>query len=179
MATPQEQRNARLKHDYGEMQNIAGGIVQWTPIQGDPPYVEHYRLSVNVRTVIGSGPRYRSSHVIDVELPASYPIAPPRITMQSDPQPYHPNWYLDRHWCFGTWNISEGLGHHVIRMIRTLQFDLEITNPNSPANPEANRWFLANKNRGLFPCDHQVLPDPTKRRFSIKPQARPRFNVRG
>lgn len=177
MATPQEQRNARLCHDYSEMQNIYGAIIQWTPTKGDPPHVEEYRLTVNVPTIIGPGPAYRSSHVIDLQLPANYPIAPPRVTMQSNPQPYHPNWYTDRHWCYGTWNISEGLGHHVIRMIRTLQFDLDITNPNSSANPEAKQWFLNNLNSGIFPCDRQVLPDPTKRRFEIKEKGKPRFKI--
>ncbi len=179
MPTPQEQRRIRLEHDYGEMQNIRGDVVQWEPVKGDPPYVEAYRLAVNVRTIINSRPKYRDAHVIDVELTENYPITPPRVTMQSDPQPFHPNWYLDRHWCHGSWNISEGLGHHVIRMIRTLQFDLEITNPEDAANFAASKWFLANRSKGLFPCDQKVLPDPSKGRFSVKNRGRPKFNVRG
>lgn len=162
MTTPQEQRRIRIKHDYQEMLNIKGEIVDWKPIVGTPPYVESYELIVNVRTIIGSGPNYRDNHIIRVTLPPTYPIAAPLIVMQSSPQPFHPNWYRDKRWCYGTWDIAEGLGHHVIRMIRTLQFDREITNPNSPANLDARDWYLANQNRNYFPCDRKVLPDPTK-----------------
>ena len=84
--------------------------------------------------------------------------------MQSSPQPFHPNWYRDKRWCYGKWDISEGLGHHVIRMIRTLQFDPEITDSNSPANGDARDWYLANQHQNLFPCDRKILPDPTKKK---------------
>lgn len=163
MATPQEQRRIRIKHDYEEMQNIQGSIIQWRPLVGEPPYIEKYELTINVRTIIGPGPEYRDRHVIHVTLPAGYPhSSAPEIVMQTSPQPFHPNWFKTRKWCYGSWNKAEGLGHHVIRMIRTLQFDQEITNENSAANGEANRWYLANRNRGWFPCDSQRLPDPTQ-----------------
>ncbi|MCP5008001.1 MAG: hypothetical protein GY941_29315 [Planctomycetes bacterium] len=178
MPTPQELRKIRLKNDYKEMQNIKTDIILWEVIEGEIPYVESYRLTVNVRTIINSMPEYRNTHIIDVDLSENYPISPPRITMQSTPQPFHPNWFSDKRWCYGTWNISEGLGHHVVRMIRTLQFDLEITNPDSPANYKANRWFLKNKNKGLFPSDNTTLPDPSKSRFSVKDTQIPKFRIK-
>jgi ubiquitin-protein ligase len=164
MSTPQEQHRIRIKNDYQEMLNIKGRIVDWKPVVGTPPYVEAYELTVNVRTIIGSRPEYRDTHIIRVTLPANYPTVPPLVVMQSSPQPFHPNWYRDQHWCFGTWDISEGLGHHVIRMIRTLQFDPEITNAGSAANGEARDWYLANQHRNLFPCDRKTLPDPTSKK---------------
>ena len=167
MATPQEQRKIRMKNDYQEMENVKGEIIKWRAIRGDPPHIEVYELTVHVRTIIGPRPDYRDTHVIVVTLPPSYPTVAPLVVMQTTPQPYHPNWYRDKRWCYGTWNISEGLGHHVIRMIRTLQFDTEITNPESPANQEAKDWYLRNLARGWFPCDRQTLPDPTKSRFEI------------
>lgn len=179
MSTPQEQRKIRLKNDYTEMKNIRGDIIQWEILKGEAPYVESYRLTVHVRTIISSVPEYRDTHIIDVELSENYPFSPPRVTMQSSPQPFHPNWYLDRHWCYGTWNLFESLGEHVTRMIRTLQFDLEITNPNSAANSQANTWFLSHKNAGLFPCDKTTLPDPKKRRFAVKDPGKPKFAVKG
>src|SRR5690349_13099934 len=105
--------------------------------------------------------------------------------MISAPFPFHPNWNKEGLWCHGTWIISEGLGHNVVRMIRTLQFDLEITNEGSPANWDAKNWYSQHKNSGLFPCDRQVLPDPTAtaaataKRFVITGQtpAPPRFRI--
>jgi ubiquitin-protein ligase len=179
MATPQEQRNIRLQNDYKEMQNIKGDIIQWKPVKGNPPYVEAYELTVNIRTIIGSEPKYRKKHVIRLELDADYPISAPKTKMLSEPQPFHPNWYKNRKWCHGTWNLPEGVGHYVIRMIRTLQFDLEITNPNSPANDDANDWFKKNLNKGIFPCDNTILPDPTKSRFNVKSQSKKRFSIKG
>ncbi len=169
MSTPQEQRKIRLKNDYAEMQNIQGTIVQWIPTNGVPPYVEEYKLTVKVRTIIGPGPTYRDLHIIKVSLPPSYPLgSPPQIVMETSPQPFHPNWFTDRRWCYGSWVISEGLGHHIIRMIRTLQFDSEITNPDSSANYVAKNWYLENQHRNWFPCDRQILPDPTMERFGFE-----------
>lgn len=176
MATPQERRRIRLQNDYKEMQNIQGRIVQWRPLQGTPPYVEAYELTVHVRTIVSSRPDYRDRHVLQLVLPPNYPEAAPLIVMQTSPQPYHPNWFANRKWCYGSWDISEGLGHHVVRMIRTLQFDPEITNPGSPANSAANSWYISNLRRGLFPCDRQTLPDPTKPHFEIQ-QERKTFRI--
>jgi ubiquitin-protein ligase len=177
MATPQEQRRIRLKNDYAEMTNIRGRIVQWREVRGAPPYVEQYELTVKVRTIVSPRPDYRDTHTITLTLPLAYPLSPPEAVMSTTPQPYHPNWYVNGKWCLGTWDISEGLGHFVVRMLRTLQFDDEITNPNSAANGEANRWYLASRTRGLFPPDRQVLPDPTKTRFEIVDQPVKTFRI--
>lgn len=179
MTTPQKQRQIRLQNDYKEMQNIKGDIIQWKPIKGEPPYVEAYEVMVNIRTIIGPEPKYRDQHVIRLELYADYPKTGPKTIMLSKPQPFHPNWYTSGEWCHGHWNLSEGLGHYVIRMIRTLQFDLEITNPNSPANGEANNWFKKNLKKGIFPCDNTILPDPTKSRFNVKSPPKKRFTIKG
>lgn len=179
MVTPQEARKIRLKNDHQEMSNIRGNVVQWKPVKGEPPYVEAYELTVKIRTIISSEPRYRDEHVIYLELPENYPTVAPQINMRTSPPPFHPNWYSNGNWCYGSWDVSEGLGHHVVRMIRTLQFDLEITNPDSPANASASDWFESNQNKGLFPCDTTVLPDPTKSRFTVKTKTPPKFNIQG
>ena len=175
--TPQERRNLRLKNDYEQMKNIQGNIIQWEALRGNPPYVEEYRLTVNVRTIISSAPSYRDSHILTLTIPSSYPESAPTVVMDSQPKPYHPNWFPNGRWCYGTWILSEALGMYVVRMIRTLQFDPDITNPQSPADGDANRWYQRNQNRGLFPCDRQVLPDPTKSRFGIQPQQPKKFQV--
>lgn len=188
MATPQEARKIRLKNDYREMVNIKGTLIQWKAIKGEPPFVDAYELVVKIKTIIGRQPNYRDEHVINLELPANYPNVPPQINMQTSPPPYHPNWYRNGNWCFGTWEVSEGLGHHVIRMIHTLQFDPEITNPDSPANRDAKGWYLEKQGSNLFPCDTTNLPDPTKdkistgqesrqKKFNIQSQTKKKFNI--
>jgi ubiquitin-protein ligase len=177
MATPQERRNIRLKNDYTEMVNIKGKIIDWRIIQGIAPYIEEYELTVNVRAIIGPKPEYRNRHILRVTLSPNYPFSAPLTVMSTTPSPYHPNWYRDGRWCYGGWDIAEGLGHHVVRMMRTLQFDEDITNPNSPANGEASMWYQANRNRGWFPCDQTVLPDPTKARFVMDQKPKKTFRL--
>ncbi len=170
MATPQEQRRMRIANDYQAMCNIKGHIIDWTPTKGNAPYVEAYRLKVNVRSIIDHSPQYRESHEIHLELPDRYPIDAPKANMISKPVIFHPNWFADSRWCYGTWDIAEGLGDYVMRMVRTLQYDMTITNENSPANTSAKDWYVSNRNRGIFPCDRQTLPDPSKscKTFEIK-----------
>lgn len=178
MAAPQDARNKRLKNDYSEMVNLRGNIITWKATKGNPPFVEEYEVTINVKSVIGNSPNYRDSHVVKVNLPANYPIASPDTRMVTTPYVFHPNWYRDGKWCYGTWNISEGLGHHVIRMIRTLQYDMEITNEHSPANSDANEWYLSKRSRGIFPCDKTVLPDPTKKKMTINPPTKKKFDIK-
>lgn len=164
MPTPQEIRRIRLANDYKQMCNIQGNIISWVATKGSAPYVEEYLLTAHVRTIIGVGgrtPQYRDTSEIRVTLPPDYPVKPPKIVMTSSPQPFHPNWWPQKNWCYGTWSPAEALGDHVIRMIKTLQFDMDITNENSPANPEANTWYISQKSSGLFPCDRTKLPDPS------------------
>lgn len=175
--TPQEQRKIRLKNDFREMRNIEGSSIEWNDIKGSQPHVEEYDLVINIRTIISSGPKYRECHKIKIILPENYPFSAPLTTMITKPQPFHPNWYPNGKWCYGYWEVSEGLGHHVIRMIRTLQFDPAITNPDSAANSKAKSWYLKNRDQKLFPCDHTVLPDPTSSRFKIIAPVRGRFEI--
>lgn len=164
MATPQEIRKIRLANDYKQMCNIQGNVISWTALRGMAPYIEEYNITVNVRTIIGvtnGTPQYRNSSVVKITLPPDYPIRAPKATMVSVPQPFHPNWFTTKNWCYGTWSMSEALGDYVIRMVKTLQFDTDITNENSPANGDANSWYISNKYSGLFPCDHTRLPDPS------------------
>lgn len=162
--TPQEIRRVRLASDYKQMCNIQGNVISWVATKGIAPHIEEYKITVNVRTIIGIGsdaPQYRDSSVVMVSLPPDYPMKPPKTVMVSSPQPFHPNWYTSKNWCHGTWMISEALGDYVIRMVKTLQFDSYISNPDSPANSEANSWYKSKQSSGLFPCDRTKLPDPS------------------
>jgi ubiquitin-protein ligase len=161
------ERMTRLKNDFQQMKNLRGSTISWKALQGQEPYVEKYELTVRVRSIVSSAPDYRDVHVVTVELPPSYPDTHPHIVMVTRPLPFHPNWWPQGHWCFGTWSYTEELGHHVIRMIRTLQFDPVISNPKSPANKDANTWYQRHLSSGLFPCDRTQLPDPSRAKFVI------------
>ena len=179
MTTPQEQRRIRLANDYREMMNLRGPIVSWNARQGQPPHVEVYELTVNIRSIIGPAPRFRDQHQILITLPATYPHhSAPEIKMISRPVVFHPNWWNHGGWCYGSsWEVSEGLGHHVIRMLRTLQFNRDITHPGSAANHEAASWYQTHIRE--FPCDSQTLPDPTKSRFRMGADPEPKkFDIR-
>jgi len=146
------------------MCNIQGNTISWVATRGNAPYIEEYLITVNVRTIIGAGkgmPQYRESSIISVTLPADYPRGKPKTLMKSSQQPFHPNWWPDGRWCEGSWAMSEGLGDYVIRMVKTLQFDPDITNEHSPANGDAKIWYILRKNSGIFPCDRTKLPDPS------------------
>ena len=168
MSSPKELRKLRLKNDYKSMCNIRGELVTWEVLNGVEPYVESYKVTVNVKSIINSTPKYRNKHVITIELPSEYPRSSPLAVMTTSPPPFHPNWYEDGNWCHGTWNFDEGLGQFVVRLIRTLQFDPDITNPKSAANSPAKIWYMKNRNSGIFPCDKQTLPDPTKKKRTFR-----------
>lgn len=180
MATPQEQRQIRLANDYKEMLNIRGEIINWRPLKGEPPHIEEYELTIKIKTIVSSQPEYRNQHNLKLVLSEKYPNVAPQIYMLTSPPPFHPNWYTSGLYCSGSgWDISEGLGDHVNRMIRTLQFELgHHVNPNSAANRVANDWFLANQDKNLFPCDQTSLPDPTKSRFEIKQPTKKKFEIK-
>ncbi|WP_027003066.1 ubiquitin-conjugating enzyme E2 [Hugenholtzia roseola] len=160
--TPQNIRNRRLSNDYREMENISGDMIEIVSVKGEVPYVEVYEIKIHVRSIISARPEYRQEHLLRISLPEGYPQTPPQIEMLSQPIVFHPNWFKNGRWCFGTWEMSETLGKHIIRMIRTLQYDTEITNEHSPAYDVATQWYVQNRHSGLFPCDTQLLPDPTK-----------------
>ena len=174
MSTERNIRAVRLKNDHREMLNLkrVGNTIDWKVVAGEPPMVEAYELTVQVKSVIGPEPKYRHEHRISLVLPHGYPSSPPEIRMISDPVVFHPNWFTDHRWCHNTWSHTTSLGDHVIRMIRTLQYDPEITNENSPANSRANEWYVEKKTSGLFPCDNQILPDPTVVGFAVKTNSR-------
>ena len=135
------------------------------PIVGTPPYVEQYELTFKIRSIVGidrGAPIYRGVHVVRLSLPAGYPNADfPKAQMVTRPFVYHPNWFTSGRWCYGSASKStEGLGNFVVRMMQTLQYVDSIINPHSPANTEANSWYLKNRGSAIFPTDRKKLPQP-------------------
>lgn len=176
--TPQEQRRLRLKNDYLEICNMVGDILQFEVLHGVPPYVEEYKLIVNIRTIISPTPTYRDKHEIIVTLPPAYPRAFPYNRMITLPTPYHPNWGsgmcpgASRHDIYQGDNLQESLCDHVLRILRTLQFDPDVTDWHRGASV-VDKFFVSCMEKGLVPCDTQTLPDPTtekkgKKTFAVQ-----------
>ena len=178
MATREALRWARIENDYKEMLNIRGTIIAWEPVRGTAPRIEEYTVSIKLRTIVGPLPIYRDEHVVRIELPPGYPFkTAPVARMTSTPPPFHPNWHPDGLWCFGIWVPSEGLGHYVVRMLRTLQFDREITNEESSTDPARKAWYVRHKESSLFPTDLKILPDPTRARLQLNSPTSRTFRI--
>ena len=178
MPDPRELRNKRLNNEYKELMRINGSIIQIVPI-GREPY-ESYKITFNIRTIISPAPTYRDKTVCTLTIPPNYPDAAPGIKADNTPYPWHVNWFQSSSWCIGSWNREESLVNFIHRCARTLQFDPEITNIESPANSAAIPFWEANKrNMRVIPCDTQVLPtlDATPQ-IIIKSQLdKPKINI--
>lgn len=176
--TPQEIRKIRLKNDYKQMCNIKGKVISWKPTKGEIPHIEEYEIIINVRGIVDPTPNYLNSHKVILTIPSNYPQAPPTVIMVSK-LIYHPNWYPNGMWCSGRYSMLEGLGDFVIRMVRTIQYDLDITNRRGHDNrAEEFSWFLSNLESGLFPCDTTILPDPTKKKMIINTPVKKNFDIK-
>ncbi|MFN0201017.1 MAG: hypothetical protein ACKVTZ_05825 [Bacteroidia bacterium] len=183
--TPIELRRLRLKNDYLELCNMVGDILQFEVIKGEVPYVEEYKLTINIRTIIGPAPTYRDKHEVIVTLPPTYPYAFPQNKMITVPHPYHPNWSSSmcpgavKHDIYQGDNLQESLCEHIHRIMKTLQFSPEFTNWHNGYNV-VDKFFIYCMENGLAPCDIQTLPDPTQAKlekakaFQIKENKQPK-----
>ncbi len=159
-------RERRLESDYKEMLKIRScPNIKWEITKGKAPYVEEYLITLKIRTY-KSKEQTMDSCKVRVTLSDQYPKVAPNIVML-DPKIFHPNWYESGRFCPGKFLPSESLGSLVIRMIRTIQFDSMVTNPNSPANRDAASWYENNINKGIFPTDNTELPIPKVNAFKV------------
>lgn len=155
--TPEELRQVRLRNDHKELLALTGDMMEMEA-EGSPP--ERYELTVRVRSVISRAPTFHHEHRVEVTLGPGYPFQSAPTAKILPPGIFHPNWWTDGRWCYGgNWNPEEGLSAFVLRMIRTLQFDPAVINPDSPANLAAAQWYREQLDRGLFPTDSRPLPD--------------------
>ena len=150
----------RIKNDYEQMCRLkTSPMIDWVAVKGTAPYIEEYLLTINVRT-------YKAQNVtmnqvkVRIKLDPTYPDVAP-VTKMEGTLVYHPHWFTDGRFCCGTYVKTQQLGDYVVAMIQSLQYDHALINPRSPANYDAMKWYLDNKNnRTLFPCDKQVPPNP-------------------
>ncbi len=159
-------RMKRLESDYKEMLKLLScPKIKWTAIRGKPPHVEEYLVTLNFHTY-RTDKTTMDSCKIRITLSDIYPKVAP-IAVMIEPKIFNPNWFSSGRWCCGKYYSKESLGDFVIRMIRSIQFDPIITNPNSPANKEAAKWYIENIDRGIFPTDNSILPIPKVSSFNV------------
>ncbi len=161
-------RNKRLESDLKEMSILARRCpaIKFRALEnGKRP--QRYEVSFYLRTIVGERngkPIYREASdptkvVIDI---SSYPFGRISATCLTMPQPYHPNWFESGGWCqiTGDSRVEDTLAALVIRMAKTIQFDVSVTNPDSAANLSAASWWRRNLGRtNYFPCDNTKIPE--------------------
>ncbi len=151
--TRQELHKTRLASDYRDMCSIKSPVFSWEAVRGEPPYVEEYRWHIRVHTYADRDKPIDSCTGRTI-LPPEYPTLAPETRMEGT-LVYHPNWFSNGRYCCGIYQSTESLVNYLSRMINSLQFDPYVTNPKSPANPEAKDWYLRHKNdKSMFPSDH-------------------------
>lgn len=163
-------RQRRLINEYNELMKINGDIIQIEPL-GASPY-EKYRITFNIRTIIGKNPIYRNKTVCILTVPAGYPEHFPKIAVEdtSMPAPWHPNWYKGGAWCFGSWTKEESLVNYIYRCAKTIQFSSDFTDARkeAAANPEAVLFWNENvDNQNIIPSDTKKLPTIESQTSSI------------
>ncbi len=175
-----ELRKIRLKNDYEKMcqmkKNSGSRVIDFEVLNPENP--EHYVVTFYIKTIVGvdalGNPVYRDKSVVDITFPSTYPESYPTAVMRDKP-PFHVNWYRDGRWCQGPWMPEEPLWSYVRRMAKTLQFDVKHTNPKSPANADAIRFWEDAKNKKYFPCDRQELPTYEKKAAKKEPEKKTRI----
>ncbi len=159
-------RGKRIEHDYYCMMKLSEmcPVIQWEAIGGTIPRVTKYKVTFNIRTIIGidafKKPKYRTKSTVIIDL-KDYPFGKLSTQMVEVPRPYHPNWYQSGSWCQrgGGSSVSEDLATLVIRMAKTIQFRPEVTSVKDWADPIAADWWKENENKGIFPCDNTKIPE--------------------
>jgi len=183
MPVSQKIRDVRIENDYREMCNLcceklsrieienppcACEAISWIPIEGEPPFVEKYKIIFNMRTIIGindvSEPIYSNQSEVLITIPADYPLNnAPTAKILSNPI-FHPNWWTNGMWSHGAWTPSETLGMFIIRMAMSIQFEPHFMDFASSSNHKASQWVQENLHSSWFPCDNinVVVKKPIK-----------------
>lgn len=125
-----ELRKIRIANDYKAMCELDNcPFLQWTPVKGEPPYVEKYLLTLSIKSFINPD-TISEHHIIRISLPLEYPRSAPRIIMEK-PVIYHPHWNESGRWDFGRFNPTDSLTYFIGRMIQDIQYNSYFINPIS------------------------------------------------
>src|SRR6266404_6061324 len=124
----------------GTMAQEYPGIIEIVGSSGSP--ISQIRLRLKVPTAPNE--RYprevQSVSDIRIDLPSSYPIRPPIVTVTSPA--WNPNIFQSGLVCLGRdWVATQGLDLLILRVIKILAFDPLIVNTIHPANAQAAAWY--------------------------------------
>ncbi len=161
LSTPEQLRNQRLHNDLKSLESIRSQSIHW--VASDTSSTK-FLITFNIRSIVGlenGVPQFSDKHVVEVQIPANYPLESPIAKMAKGYKPpFHPNFFSSGSICTqsNNWMPVESLAVFVIRLARMFQFDPAITNPESAANSAAADWYRLNKGSGLFPTDTALLP---------------------
>lgn len=143
--------------DYELLQQRFGGwpLIQISGTAGLPPEIYRITFSVKGVYVAPSGDILeRDVHVLEVNLPLTYPRRPPQCRMLTPV--FHPNFDASTV-CIGDfWAASEGLDELIIRIARMIGY--QEYNTKSPLNALAAKW--AAQNPQLLPIDARSIAPP-------------------
>lgn len=136
----------RLRNDLKSIEilrNQAKGMLDFIV----KPSLQDYAIVIkNIESLVGTTPyNYikATEHEFNIKIPPGYPNRHhPNVFFKKTI--FHPNWWDDGRLCYGEWESNTTLSEFVIDIVRMMQFD--IVNTKSPANHEANSWYIQNKN---------------------------------
>jgi len=146
-------RQKRLIKDYEDMVKLREQTNGMLDFRADRNY-QHYVVTINkIETLAGTTEKNaikQSRHVFTIDLSPEYPLKQPDVKFERTI--FHPNWYPDGRVCYGyQWTPGDKLSELVIDTVKMMLF--EIVDTKSPANRDANRWYLRNKGnvRNIIP----------------------------
>lgn len=135
----------RLLEDLNGMENLKAQANEMMDFEVDSS-LRNYTVKLKgiegLKGTSAENIKKSSDFTFTVALEGNYPNAKPLIVFK-EPL-YHPNCYTGGRLCTD-WIPSMGLSSLIIDIARMI--NLEIANPNSPANSDASNWYANNKQR--------------------------------
>lgn len=151
-------REKRLRHEFQaitELVNNSAGSLKIISKKGNPPYeyIIQYKCR-GIQNLQGNQPKLSQEHQVRITLGQNYPTEVPDAKFLTPI--FHPNVYNSNRVCLGKYQaLQETLVELVLRIGKMIQYSPDVTNLNSPANPEAKTW--ASQNQQRFPLDNQTF----------------------
>lgn len=140
----------RLRSEYEKVTRLvseSGGTLRLLSTTGVPPvrYVIEYHCPSLVMD--GEGRRViRQFHQAEFKLGMTYPRDQrdwPTVRMLTPV--FNPHVWPNNAVCIGSWGLVETLDLLILRIGALLQLDPRLLNPDSAANPDANKWVQENR----------------------------------
>lgn len=171
----------RLQNEYNRFLEVPKTrLYDWKAAPGETvPYVKNYIITYHIRTLVQNkdgGLEWQNETTVKISKASIR--EPWAVVVTEGKVPYHPNWWPHGSVCRGNGmdNPEMWLYEAVNFVGRLLQFQPDVINPNSPANVDANNYWLKHKNdkdasgKRIFPTDSTVFPLPGSKGETLKPK---------